>query len=112
MELIAKVVKALPLESGVSAAGKEWKKGTIIVEYGDRYPKQVALCTLQQADSFTSLPIGSNVKFYVDVTSREFNGKWYTTVECWKWELVGAAAPVPPPPAPAPVQEKESDMPF
>lgn len=112
MELKATVIQALPIERGVSRAGKEWEKATLIVEYGDaKYPKKVALMALKNADKFAAVPVGSEVVFQIDVESHEFNGKWYTSVTCWKWDVLGGgqtqtvAPEVPPEP-------EDPDLPF
>ena len=92
MELKATVIQALPIERGVSRAGKEWEKATLIVQYGDaKYPKKVALMALKNAEKFAAVPVGSEVVFQVDVESHEFNGKWYTSVTCWKWDVLGGS---------------------
>lgn len=90
MELKAKVVKTLPMEQGVSkSSGNDWKKATIIVETLGQYPKKVALTNLKKAEEFSTLTIGKEYKFKIDVESREFNGKWYTNVNCYAWDSEG-----------------------
>ena len=93
MELKATVVEALAVERGVSRSGREWEKGTLIVEYGDaRYPRRVALMALKNAEKFAAVPVGSEVVFQIDIESHEFNGRWYTSVTCWKWDVLGGRA--------------------
>lgn len=91
MELKAKVKQVLPLQSGVSARG-EWKKATLIMEYGEEYPKEVAVSNMKKADDFVNLPVGTELVMQVEATSREFNGKWYTNIDCWKWEVATVVA--------------------
>ena len=44
MEVRGKISKFLPLESGTSKAGKEWKKQSIILEQtGNDYNKEVVI---------------------------------------------------------------------
>lgn len=95
MELIGKVVAVLPLESGVSkTSGKQWQKATIIVEYTEgQYPKKVAVGNRKGAETFAKIPIGAQVIMQVEVTSREYNGRWYTSCDCWKWEVIQAPQP-------------------
>lgn len=87
MELKAKVKQVLPIQSGVSSRG-EWKKATLIMEYGEEYPKEVAVSNMKKADDFGNIPVGTELIMQVEATSREFNGKWYTNIDCWKWEVV------------------------
>jgi hypothetical protein len=96
MEFTAKVVRILPKESGVSAkTGNPWQRQSILVEYGDTYPKTVKLTNVRDADAFGQLPIGVELNFKVDMESREYNGKFYTDITCWAWDAVAAAAPQP-----------------
>lgn len=110
MELKAKVKQVLPVERGVSKkSGEEWSKATLIVEYGgDRYPKQVALFNFKNADEFANLPLGSEHTFSINIESREFNGRWYTSVECWKW----TSASQPQQAAPPAAAPQGDDLPF
>lgn len=99
MEIKGKVIANLGVQSGTSKAGNVWKKATIVVEYGDgQYPKRVALDNMKQADEFGKLAVGTEGTFSLDVESREFNGRWFTSVNCWKWD-VGQNAPAQQPQA-------------
>lgn len=94
MEVKGKVIANLGVQSGTSKAGKSWKKATVVVEYGDgQYPKRLALDNMKQADEFAALPVGAEATFFFDVESREFNGRWFTSANCWKWEIAQAPAP-------------------
>ena len=90
MEIKGKVVANLGVQKGTSKAGKEWAKATVVIEYGDQYPKKVALDNLKNAEDFAKLAVGADGTFHIEVESREFNGRWYTSVNCWKWETAPA----------------------
>lgn len=108
MEIKGKVVANLGVQKGTSKAGKEWAKATVVIEYGDQYPKKVALDNMKNADSFGALAVGTEGTFHIEVESREFNGRWYTSVNCWKWEN---AQPQPSPsPAPSPANDPYAAM--
>ena len=38
---------------------------------------------------------GQTGKFYFDTKTREYNGKYYTDINCWKWEVQGAQNTAP-----------------
>ena len=102
MEIKGTVIQNMGLQKGTSKAGKEWSKAEIIIEYGDQYKKKVKLTNMKNAESFALIPEGSNGTFQIEIESREFNGRWYTDVSCWKWELEHTAPPK--------VQEENSRM--
>lgn len=96
MELVARVIQILPLEQGVGKqSGNPWSKATIIVETEGQYPKKIALSNMKNVEEFAKLPIGSIVKFSIDIESREYQGRYFTNVSAYKWEVQGQQAPQP-----------------
>ena len=87
MEIKGRVIQSLGVQKGTSKAGKEWSKASVIIETDGQYPKKVALDNMKNAEEFGKLPVGSTGVFHIEVESREFNGRWYTNVNCWKWEV-------------------------
>lgn len=111
MQLTAKLVQMLPLQSGTSKNG-EWRKQDIIVETDGQYPKKVCISIWGDKASDAVLQIGNILDISFDVESREYNGRWYTDIRAWKVDLAAptgggypAGAPAPSydqaPPAPA-----------
>lgn len=95
MELTAKLVQLLPLQTGSGKNG-EWKKQDIIVETGGQYPKKVCISIWGDKINTSLLQVGKSLNISFDVESREYNGRWYTDVKAWKVEAAqgggGAAA--------------------
>jgi hypothetical protein len=90
MQLTARLVQLLPLQSGTGKNG-QWKKQDIIVETEATYPKKVCISVWGDKIETASLQPGSLLKIDFDVESREFNGRWYTDVKAWKIEATGVA---------------------
>ena len=88
MEIKGKVYAVLPLQSGTSAKG-DWKRQVVVVEYRDgQYTSKVALENTNKADAFGKLNVGDEGTFKCNTpTSREYNGRWYTSVMCWSWDI-------------------------
>lgn len=95
MQITAKLIEILPLQSGMGRNG-EWKKQDIIVETPGQYPKKI--CVSLWGDKFSNVQLNVNQDYVIDfdVESREFNGRWYTDVKAWKIAAQGSAAPQPP----------------
>jgi hypothetical protein len=94
VELTAKLVQMLPLQTGNGKNG-EWKKQDIIVETGGQYPKKVCISIWGDKINTSLLQIGKSLNISFDVESREYNGRWYTDVKAWKVEAAGAGAGAP-----------------
>ena len=90
MEIKGKVVSKLDVQRGVSKAGKEWSKASIVIETEGQYPKKVIMDNLKKADEFNAIPIGAVGVFQIEVESREYQGRWYSSVSCWNWKLEDA----------------------
>ena len=88
MQISAKLIQILPLQSGTGKNG-EWKKQDIIVETSDKYPKKI--CISFRGDKIPSQPmmLGENLLIDNDIESREYNGRWYTDVKAWKIQVSG-----------------------
>jgi hypothetical protein len=90
MELTAKLIQLLPLQTGTGKNG-QWKKQDIVVETDGTYPKKVCISIWGDKINESVLKIGSQLAISFDVESREYNGKWYTDVKAWKIETAGTA---------------------
>jgi hypothetical protein len=102
MQLTAKLVQILPVQTGTGKNG-EWKKQDIIVETDGQYPKKICVTVWGDKMNSSLLQTGKRLNIDFDVESREFNGRWYTDVKAWKVEASGAQneTQLPPPPPPA-----------
>jgi hypothetical protein len=92
MQLTAKLVQVLPLESGMGRNG-EWKKQSIIVETESQYPKKICVSIWGDKINPSQLQANNMLTIDFDIESREFNGRWYTDVKAWKVETANTAAP-------------------
>lgn len=90
MQLIAKILQLLPLQSGNGKNG-EWKKQDIIVETEGQYPRKICISVWGDKINQTILQIGSPLKIDFDIESREYNGRWFTDLKAWKIESLNKA---------------------
>lgn len=88
MQLTAKLIQMLPLQTGTGKNG-EWKKQDIIVETDGQYPKKICISVWGDKINADQLKVGNKLKVDFDVESREYNSRWYTDVKAWKVEVVG-----------------------
>ena len=98
MQLTAKLIQILPLQSGTGKNG-EWKKQDLIVETQEQYPKKICISVWGDKAQGVDLKEGAVYTIDFDIESREFNGKWYTDVKAWKLtpQSSAEAAQVPAP---------------
>ncbi|MDR3181076.1 MAG: DUF3127 domain-containing protein [Prevotellaceae bacterium] len=132
LELIGKLIKKLPVQSGTSARGV-WSKQDFIIETQEQYPRKVCVSAWgERVNELSGMAEGDMLKVSFNVESREFNERWYTDVRAWRIEKQQAEAPVasasqspasqpapgavpPPPPADDPFgasEQEADDLPF
>ncbi len=118
MEIIGTIQEVFQPVSGTSQRGNPYTTQVIVITYGDQYPKNLALTLMtRQVEMYGAyLAPGQRLKFSFEVSSREYNGRYYTECSVWKIESLQAqqrsfqAAPMPAPqlqysqpPTPAPM---------
>ena len=94
MEITGKIIQVLPEVGGISKAGNEWKKQEYVLETHDQYPKKICF-QIFGADRIAQAAIqaGEELIVSIDIDSREYQGRWYTSINAWKVERPVAAAP-------------------
>lgn len=126
MEIEGKIKQLLPEQNGEGRNGP-WRKQEFILEtLNDKYPKQICISTWGDViDELKSHQVNSQIRAYIDISSREYNGRWYTDVKAWRIDAMqseqGAAPSSSEPPAGAPMPSapsnnsndiEEDDLPF
>lgn len=86
------VIQILKPESGVSKAGKEWKKQEFVIETNEQFPKKVCFTLFGDKSSLLNgISEGAEVDVHFTVESRDFNGKWFHNINAWKIEMAGTS---------------------
>ena len=122
MEVVGKIIQVLPAQEGVGRNGNPWKVQPYVLETLDQYPRKVHFEVFGE-DRIKQNPcdVDQLVTVSFDIESREFNGRWYTSIRAWRIQQgdvtqaeAGAApavAPVAAPqPAPAPADAPLPNM--
>ena len=105
MEVVGKIIQVLPVQEGVGRNGNPWKVQPYVLETLDQYPRKVHFEVFGE-DRIRMNPcaIDQLVTVSFDIESREFNGRWYTSIRAYRIVqgdvTQGAAAPAAPAAAP------------
>jgi len=96
LKIKGKIVKILEKETGTSKAGKEWVKQNFVIDTGSQYNPEVCFQMFGD-DKVENLnkynKVGDEVEVSFNVSSREFNGKYYHNLDAWKVFKANASAP-------------------
>jgi len=113
MEIVGKIIQVLPLQEGVGKNGNPWKVQGYVLETQEQYPRKVQFEIFGE-DRIHNNPcnIDDVVTVSFDIESREFNGRWYTSIRAWKVQQgVVEAAAEPTPVAAQPAQVAQPAQP-
>ena len=120
MEVVGKIIQILPAQEGIAKNGNPWKVQPYVLETFDQYPRKVHFEVFGE-ERIKQYPceIDQVVTVSFDIESREFNGRWYTSIRAYRIQqgdvtqaAVPAAAPAQPAAAvqPAPAAESQAAL--
>ncbi len=86
MELSGKIIQKFPLQSGESkTSGKPWQLQAYLLETQEQYARKVYFEIFgEQRIKDNPCEIDDLVTISFDIESREFNGRWYTSIRAWQ----------------------------
>ena len=104
MYVVGKIIQVLPVQEGVGRNGNPWKVQPYVLETLDQYPRKVHFEVFGE-DRIKQNPceIDQLVTVSFDIESREFNGRWYTSIRAWRIQQGDTTQVAAPAPAAAPV---------
>ena len=97
MDIGGKIIQVLPAQEGVSKTGNPWKVQSYVLETQEQYPRKVCFEIFgEDRINNNRCNIDDVVTVSFDIESREFNGRWYTSIRAWRVQQGdnSAAAPV------------------
>ena len=94
MEITGKIIQVLPEVGGVSKAGNELTKQETALAQHSEDPNKVCF-QIFGADKIAQAAIqpGEELTVSFDIDSREYQGRWFTSINAWKVDRPMAAAP-------------------
>lgn len=85
MSIRGKITHVLQKQVGVSKKGTNWAKQEFVLETEGQYPKKICFFIMgEDKINNAQLQVGHTVEIEVDAESREYNGKWYTSLNAWR----------------------------
>ena len=106
MEIVGKITQVLPAQEGVGRSGNPWKVQPYVLETIENYPRKVHFEVFgEERIKQNPCELDQIVTVSFDIESREFNGRWYTSIRAWKiqqGDMTQAAAPTAPATSAAP----------
>ena len=99
MEFKGRIMKVLPVTSGTSQNGNEWKKQEFVFEYfeqqTDRYSDKVCLSIMNDRIAEYDLHENDEVLIGFGHSIREYQGRYFNELRLYKFQKVGGQQPEP-----------------
>lgn len=103
-----------------------FQKREFVVETFEKYPQPIKFDAIKEGcDRLDAYQVGDKITVSYNLRGNEYNGKYYVSLQAWKFNREGQAASPPPasshqqaksnayaPPAPAPAEDDDDDIPF
>ena len=93
MEIEGRLEMKLAVQSGTSAKGN-WAKQEFVIEYQEgNFPTKACFSVwgAEKVKDLEKYNVGDQIKVAFNISSREFNGKWYTDLRAWRISPAGQA---------------------
>lgn len=96
MDIVGKIIQVLPAQEGVSKTGNPWKVQSYVLETQEQYPRKVCFEIFgEDRINNNRCNIDDVVTVSFDIESREFNGRWYTSIRAWRVQQGDNSAAAP-----------------
>ena len=108
------ITRVLPPQNGISArTGSQWTSQEFILEHEHgQFPRSVVFRVMgeEKINKF-AIQNGEALTIHLNIEAREYNGKFFNSVECWRVERQAQQNPEPVA-QPQTVNAQSSDDPF
>jgi hypothetical protein len=93
MKITGKLAKVLDRQKGISKAGKEWQKQSFVLDTGSDFNNEICIDTFgDKIELIQNLKIGANIEVKLNVSSKEFKGRYYHNISAWEINLIDGVA--------------------
>lgn len=109
MEITGKIIAVLPANSGVSArTGNPWMSQEYVLETHDQFPRKCCFRIFgEDRIKQFNIQAGEELTVSFDIDAREYNGRWFNSINAWAVNravqtqpdaqpVAGGAMPFPP----------------
>lgn len=76
------------VNQGLTKAGNQWKKRTIVIEQYDVQHPQSIVVDVWDDDALRDWKVGQKVEVHLSFRYSEFGGRYYNDVRAWKIVLI------------------------
>ena len=83
MEIQGKIIVVLPERSGTSQRGNQWRSISYVLETQEQYPKKLAFDVTNDKIDQLNIQVGEFLTVQFDINAREYNGRWFNSVNAW-----------------------------
>ncbi|MBO5185572.1 MAG: DUF3127 domain-containing protein [Prevotella sp.] len=85
MEITGRIIAVLPAASGTSArTGNPWMSQEYVLETHDQYPRKCCFRVFgEDRIKQFNIQAGEEITVSFDIDAREYNGRWFNSINAW-----------------------------
>lgn len=85
MDITGKIIAVLPANSGVSArTGNPWMSQEYVLETHDQFPRKCCFRIFgEDRIKQFNIQAGEELTVSFDIDAREYNGRWFNSINAW-----------------------------
>ena len=83
-EFIGILEKKFEKKTGTSKNGNNWECQDFLVKTVEQYPQFIVFNCFDNTDLIEKLPIGIQIKVSFNAKAKEYQGKWYNSLQVWR----------------------------
>lgn len=84
MDIQGKIIAVLPVKTGVSKTGSEWKSQEYVLETNSQHPDRCCFEVFGDNIARFNIQMGGDYQVSFDLSAREWNGRWFNSLRAWK----------------------------
>ena len=86
LSIQGKLLKKINPESGIRKDGRGWKKQNFILKTENTFNNEICfqLFGEEKMAILNQIEIGEKIEVFFNLSSREYNGKYYHNIDAWK----------------------------
>lgn len=95
MDITGKIIAVLPANSGVSArTGNPWMSQEYVLETHDQFPRKCCFRIFgEDRIKQFNIQAGEELTVSFDIDAREYNGRWFNSINAWAVNRATQAQP-------------------
>ena len=93
MEIKGKIITVLPIKSGTSKSGKEWRSQEYVIETEGQYPKHVCFEVFGDKIGEFGIQLCDELNVSFDIDAHQWKDRWFNSIRAFRVNHISSTQP-------------------